>query len=161
MAITFAPIGIIHSPYTDLEGMPIQPTAAKDVAGTILIASQYEEGLRDLEGFSHIILLYHFHRSSGYSLTVTPFLDTVKRGLFSTRAPRRPNPIGLSIVRLERIDGLHLHILDVDVLDGTPLLDIKPWAPAFDMRENTRGGWLERKDKEARSTKADRRFIDK
>jgi tRNA-Thr(GGU) m(6)t(6)A37 methyltransferase TsaA len=160
VTIVFSPIGIIHSPFTDLEGMPIQPTAARDVAGTITIVSQYEEGLRDLDGFSHIILLYHFHLSSGYSLTVTPFLDTVKRGLFATRAPRRPNPIGLSIVRLERIDGVHLHILDVDVLDGTPLLDIKPWAPAFDMRENTRGGWLEQKEKEAQSARSDSRFVE-
>ena len=160
MAISFSPIGTIHSPFSDLEGMPIQPTAARDVVGRVVVAPQYVEGLRDLDGFSHIILLYHFHRSDGYSLTVTPFLDTVKRGLFATRAPRRPNPIGLSIVRLDRIDETTLHIRDVDVLDGTPLLDIKPWAPAFDMRENTRCGWLEQKENEARSAKSDRRFID-
>ena len=89
MAISFSPIGTIHSPFSDLEGMPIQPTAARDVVGRVVVAPQYVEGLRDLDGFSHIILLYHFHRSDGYSLTVTPFLDTVKRGLFATRAPRR------------------------------------------------------------------------
>jgi len=160
MAISFTPIGIIHTPFTTLDGMPIQPSGASDVKGEIILEQPYEEGLRDLDGFSHIILLYHFHLSKGYRLTVTPFLDTVARGLFSTRAPRRPNPIGLSIVRLERIDGLCLHVQGVDVLDGTPLLDIKPWVPAFDVRENARAGWLDDRQQDSRSLKSDRRFVE-
>ena len=160
MAISFTPIGIIHTPFTTLDGMPIQPPGAGDVKGEIILEPQYKEGLRDLDGFSHIFLLYHFHLSKGYRLTVTPFLDTVARGLFSTRAPRRPNPIGLSIVRLVRIDGLTLHIQGVDVLDGTPLLDIKPWVPAFDVRENARAGWLDDKQGDSPSLKSDRRFIE-
>ena len=160
MAITFSPIGTIHTPFSNLDGMPIQPSGASDVEGTIILDPQYEAGLQDLDGFSHIILLYHFHLSKGYRLTVTPFLDTVERGLFSTRAPRRPNPIGLSIVRLVRIDGLSLHVQGVDVLDNTPLLDIKPWVPAFDVRDNARAGWLDEKQKDSRSLKSDRRFVE-
>jgi tRNA-Thr(GGU) m(6)t(6)A37 methyltransferase TsaA len=160
MPITFSPIGIIHTPFANLDGMPIQPSGAKDVEGTIILEPQYEEGLRDLDGFSHIILLYHFHRSKGYHLTVKPFLDTVERGLFATRAPRRPNPIGLSIVRLVRIENSTLHVQGVDVLDGTPLLDIKPWVPAFDVREKAQAGWLDQKQEDSRSLKSDRRFVE-
>lgn len=160
MPITFSSIGTIHTPFANLDGMPIQPSGARDVKGTIILEPQYEEGLRDLDGFSHIILLYHFHLSKEYRLTVKPFLDTVERGLFATRAPRRPNPIGLSIVRLVRIDGLSLHVRDVDVVDGTPLLDIKPWIPVFDVRENARSGWLDEKQMGCRSMKSDRRFVE-
>ena len=160
MAITFTPIGTIHTPFTSLDGMPIQPSGAREVRGEIVLMPQYEEGLRDLDGFSHIILLYHFHRSKGYRLTVKPFLDNVNRGLFSTRAPRRPNPIGLSIVRLLRIDVTTLYVQGADMLDGTPLLDIKPWVPVFDGCENTRAGWLDEKQKDSRALKSDRRFIE-
>lgn len=160
MHITFVSIGTIHTPFERLEGMPIQPSGAKEVKGTILLEPQYEAGLQGLEGFSHIILLYHFHRSKGYQLKVKPFLDTEKRGLFATRAPRRPNSIGLSIVRLVRIEGIRLHIQDVDVLDGTPLLDIKPWVPTFDMREHVRSGWLDKNQETSRSIKSDRRFVE-
>jgi len=160
MQITFSPIGTIHTPFSSLEGMPIQPSGAKGVEGKILLKPEFEEGLRDIDGFTHLILLYHFHHSKGYSLLVKPFLDTVQRGLFSTRAPRRPNPIGLSIVRLVRVKGLTLHLLDVDVLDGTPVLDIKPWVPEFDVRTNARSGWLEETQKKSRSIKSDNRFIE-
>lgn len=160
MSITFTPIGTIHTPFKDLEGMPIQPTGAPDAKGTILIDPQYATGLRDLDGFSHIILLYHFHLAKGYRLTVTPFLDTVERGLFATRAPRRPNPIGLSIVRLLRVTGPTLYVQGVDMVDGTPLLDIKPWVPGFDIRENARAGWLEAQQHNSRSTQSDGRFIE-
>ena len=160
MTVAYTPIGTIHSPFTSLDGMPIQPLAATDVRGTIVIEPQYQAGLKDLDGFSHIILIYHFHRSTGYRLAVTPFLDTVERGLFATRAPRRPNPIGLSVVRLIAIEGPILQIKDVDMLDGTPLLDIKPWVPAFDTRKNVRTGWLEQKQANGRSTKSDSRFVD-
>ena len=160
MPIAYTPIGVIHSPFTDLEGMPVQPSASEAATGHVIVEPGYAEGLRDLDGFSHIILLYHFHRATGYRLTVTPFLDTVARGLFATRAPRRPNPIGLSVVKLKRIDGSTLTVHGVDILDGTPLLDIKPWVPAFDMRSNARSGWLEEKQASADVTTSDRRFID-
>jgi tRNA-Thr(GGU) m(6)t(6)A37 methyltransferase TsaA len=161
MAITVTSIGIIHTPFKDIGGMPVQPSGARDVPGQLVLAPQYEEGLCDLDGFSHLILLYHFHLSKGYSLRVKPFLDKVKRGLFATRAPRRPNPIGLSIVRLDRIDGRILHILDVDMVDGTPLLDIKPYVPAFDIRSDVRAGWLEQSQKRSTSLKSDQRFREK
>ena len=161
MSITFSPIGIIHTPFTDLAGMPIQPSGARDVTGTVVLESQYEQGLKDLDGFSHLILIYYFHRSSGFQLTVKPFLDTVPRGLFATRAPRRPNAIGLSIVRLMEITNTVLTVKGIDVLDGTPLLDIKPWVPAFDTQGDVRVGWMEQKQEDAREAKSDSRFIDK
>lgn len=120
--------------------------------------SAYAAGLKDLRGFSHIILLYLFHLSDGYSLEVRPFLDEEARGLFATRAPSRPSPIGISIVRLLEINGNKLVIEDVDMVDGTPLLDIKPYVPAFDHRENVRTGWLEGKGDLIFKTRADGRF---
>ena len=156
--IRYKPIGIIHTPFTDTEGMPIQPSGAKGVAGTVEIMPEYTDGLRDLEGFSHIILIYHFHLSRGYSLEVKPFLDDTSRGLFATRAPRRPNAIGLSVVRLREIKGSALHIEDVDIVDGTPLLDIKPFVPEFDAREFARIGWLAGKAEKAAEMEADERF---
>jgi len=156
--ISYIEIGVIRSPFADVEGMPIQPEGAKGVAGSVELNPEYAEGLKDLEGFSHVLLIYRFHRSEGYSLLVKPFMDSEVRGLFATRAPRRPNPIGISVVRLVRIEGPILYIEDVDILDGTPLLDIKPFVPAFDCREAERIGWLsERADKVSR-TRADKRF---
>jgi tRNA-Thr(GGU) m(6)t(6)A37 methyltransferase TsaA len=160
MSVHFFPIGTIRTPFAAIDGMPIQPSGARDVAGKVILNAQYEDGLCDLADFSHLILLYHFHLSNGFSLKVKPFLDTVERGLFSTRAPRRPNPIGLSIVRLAGIDGCILHLLDVDVVDGTPLLDIKPYVPAFDIRSDVRAGWLERCQEKSESLRSDRRFQD-
>jgi tRNA-Thr(GGU) m(6)t(6)A37 methyltransferase TsaA len=141
--IEYHPIGIVHSPFKKLEGMPIQPSRARGVSGTVEVFPEFKEGLQDLDGFSHIILLCHFHKSKGFDLMVVPFLDTVRRGLFATRAPKRPNPIGLSIVRLRGIEDNRLSIQDVDILDGTPLLDIKPWVSDFDERTEVRIGWLE------------------
>jgi tRNA-Thr(GGU) m(6)t(6)A37 methyltransferase TsaA len=159
MAITYHPIGVIHTPFDDVAGMPIQPAGAKDAPGTAVIDPEFSEGLRDLDGFSHLILIYHFHRAGKAVLTVTPFLDNRRRGVFATRAPKRPNPIGLSIVRLLRIEDNVLHLADVDVLDGTPLLDVKPYAPVFDHRAETRAGWLEEIDEERVAAKrADGRF---
>ena len=100
MKIEYRPIGVIHSPFTELEGMPIQPAGASGTQGTVELFPDYLEGLKDLEGFSYIILLYHFHRSKGFDLQVVPFLDRKPRGLFATRAPRRPNPIGFSVVKM-------------------------------------------------------------
>lgn len=134
------PIGVIRSPFTDKEQTPIQ-TVRSQATGQVVIFPEYVEGLQDLDGFSHIFLLYVFHRSQGYTLKVKPFLDDNLRGLFATRYPCRPNPIGLSVVRLlARRENL-LDIESVDVLDGTPLLDIKPYVPDFDEHPSTRIGW--------------------
>lgn len=157
-SITLKPIGVIHSPFTDPKSMPIQPVSENSAAGTIDVFPEFAAGLQDLEGFSHIVLLYCFHRSRTYSLTVTPYLDTVPRGLFATRAPNRPNPIGLSLVRLVRVEGPRLHVENLDVLDGTPLLDIKPHVPEFDCAPGARIGWLEKAASQMRTKMADDRF---
>ncbi|MBN2586933.1 MAG: tRNA (N6-threonylcarbamoyladenosine(37)-N6)-methyltransferase TrmO [Candidatus Fermentibacteraceae bacterium] len=156
--ISLEPIGIIHSPFTEVEGMPIQPAGAKGVQGTVEVYGRFVDGLCDLDGFSHIILLYHFHRSREWSLKVRPFMDPSERGLFATRAPNRPNPIGISVVRLDGIEGGTLSISDVDILDGTPLLDIKPYVPEFDNVDSCRTGWLEEARKGVRGTRSDERF---
>ncbi|MEJ2756845.1 MAG: tRNA (N6-threonylcarbamoyladenosine(37)-N6)-methyltransferase TrmO [Anaerolineales bacterium] len=158
--VCFEPIGVIHSPFLQREGMPIQPAGAAGVRGTVEIFPQYAEGLADLDGFSHIILLYQFHQVTGASLKVRPFLDTQPRGLFATRAPKRPNPIGLSIVRLVEVEGNIVRIENVDVLDGTPLLDIKPYIPDFDQPEVTRTGWYGTAKRDVTTTRADDRFTD-
>jgi tRNA-Thr(GGU) m(6)t(6)A37 methyltransferase TsaA len=153
------PIGIIRTPFENREGMPIQPTGAKDIKGKIIISPEYEQGLSDIDGFSHLILLYHFHKSIGFDLMVTPFMGTSIRGLFSTRAPRRPNPIGLSTIRLVSRENNILNIQDIDVLNNTPLFDIKPYVPEFDTNTKVRAGWLEKKQNKAKSMTADSRFI--
>jgi len=160
--IKFKSIGIIHSPFKDLEGMPIQPVGARDIKGEIRLNSEYKEGLKDLEGFSHIILIYHLHLCRGHLLKVKPFLDTEKRGIFATRAPKRPNPIGMSVVRLEKINDDIIYISDIDVVDGTPLLDIKPYIPHFDRNKDDEItiGWFENKHHEAVDKKSDGRFLD-
>jgi tRNA-Thr(GGU) m(6)t(6)A37 methyltransferase TsaA len=158
MEITFRPIGIIHSPFKDIKGMPIQPAGAFEIQGTVEIFLEFVEGLKDLEGFSHIILIYHFHQVQESKLIVTPFLDSRPHGVFATRAPKRPNPIGLSIVKLSSIDQDILHIENVDILDGTPLLDIKPYVPEFDHYPAGRIGWLEKAWEEVRRKKSDDRF---
>jgi tRNA-Thr(GGU) m(6)t(6)A37 methyltransferase TsaA len=158
MKIEFEPIGIIHSPFMEIEGMPIQPPGATGVRGTVEVFEDFHPGLKDLDGFSHIILLYHFHISHGFNLHVVPFMDSEPRGLFATRAPKRPNPIGFSLVQLDKIEDGVLHIQDVDVLDGTPLLDIKPYVPEFDTQMEVRTGWLEKVRKTVSSRKSDDRF---
>ena len=158
-SIEFKPIGRIHSPFTALEGMPIQPTGALGVEGTVEVFPEFQKGLKDLDGFSHIILLYVFHESNKYKLNVVPYMDTEPRGLFSTRAPKRPNPVGLSVVQLDRIENGVLHIRNVDILDGTPLLDIKPFVPEFDAPHVERTGWLEQARKTVAKRKSDDRFI--
>ncbi|WP_320008293.1 tRNA (N6-threonylcarbamoyladenosine(37)-N6)-methyltransferase TrmO [Maridesulfovibrio sp.] len=158
-AIIFHPIGHVSSPHKSLEGMPIQPSGAKDIVGKIVLYGALEEGLQDLDGFSHIILLYHFHKNDGFELKVKPFMDTVERGLFSTRAPRRPNMIGMSTVELLSIEGNILHIKGVDILDGTPLLDIKPYVQKFDAVDADRFGWLEENAQQSETLKSDERFV--
>jgi tRNA-Thr(GGU) m(6)t(6)A37 methyltransferase TsaA len=138
--------------------MPIQPTGAIGVRGRVEILPEYQAGLKDIEGFSHLILLYRFHRSSGFQLEVVPFLDSQPRGLFATRAPRRPNPIGLSIVRLDAVEDGVLHVQDIDILDGTPLLDIKPYVPVFDRRDGAKAGWIEQRGDAVAAQKSDSRF---
>ncbi|WP_462324781.1 tRNA (N6-threonylcarbamoyladenosine(37)-N6)-methyltransferase TrmO [Desulfoplanes sp.] len=155
---SFQPIGTIHSPHKALEGMPIQPSGAADVTGTVHVYQDFVQGLKDLEGFSHLILLYAFHASQGFSLEITPFMDTTTHGLFATRAPRRPNPIGLSVVTLVERRGPVLTIRGVDILDGTPLLDIKPFVPKFDSPEVAATGWLETNASKAEKYRSDQRF---
>ena len=139
--------------------MPIQPASALGITGKVVLEPEYQEGLKDLDGFSHIILLYSFHLSSGYNLIAKPFLDDESHGVFATRAPRRPNPIGLSVLRLEKIDGLTLHVSNIDIVDGTPLLDIKPFVPAFDCPPDVSIGWLSDKLDHLRGSRSDDRFI--
>ncbi|MFQ6133542.1 MAG: tRNA (N6-threonylcarbamoyladenosine(37)-N6)-methyltransferase TrmO [Armatimonadota bacterium] len=139
----FRPIGVIRTPYKEEVGMPIQGAFAPGSVGTVEVFPQFEEGLDDCEGFSHLYLIYVFHQGAGYRLKCTPFRDDRPRGVFATRAPRRPNPIGLTVVKLERRSGAALEVRGVDMLDGTPLLDIKPYVPEFDARDNVATGWLE------------------
>ena len=146
MPVSYRPIGVIHSGHTRPEETPIQPVYAEGCEGKAEVFPEFAPGLRDLEGFSHIYLLYHMHKVEGARLTVQPFLQDVERGVFATRAPCRPNPIGLSIVKLVRREGNILYLDGVDVLDGTPLLDIKPYTARFDRRENTRNGWQDEVD---------------
>jgi tRNA (adenine37-N6)-methyltransferase len=154
----FSPIGFIRSPFKEIEGMPIQAKAAGGIPGKVELALEFVAGIRGLEDFSHIILLYHFHLSVGYALEVTPFLDDRVHGVFATRAPKRPNPIGISIVRLTGVEENILLIEDVDVVDGTPLLDIKPYVPEFDARCTEKIGWLAGKTGKAADIWSDKRF---
>jgi len=156
--IELEPIGIIHTPFTKPEGMPIQPKGAAGVRATIELFDEYHAGLKDLDGFSHIILLYHFHRSHGFNLQVVPFMDSELRGLFATRAPKRPNPIGISVVQLDKIENGVLHIQNIDIMDSTPLLDIKPYVPEFDSPQDIRTGWLGQARKTISGRKSDDRF---
>ncbi len=157
-SINYDPIGIIHSPFKTLENMPIQPSAGKGIQGTIEIKPEFQEGLNDLDGFSHIYMIYHLHHSEGYKLKVIPFLDDQLRGLFSTRSPRRPNPIGISVVRLINIKENIITIEDLDILDGTPLLDIKPFVPHMYNTDDYKIGWLEKYKNDIKTKKSDNRF---
>jgi len=156
--ITYKPIGVVHSPFKEPKNVPIQAAASKGTKGTIEVNPEYTEGLKDLEGFSHIILLYHFSLVKTCSLEVKPFLDDNLHGVFATRSPARPNAIGISTVRLTRIENNTLHIQDIDILDDTPLLDIKPYVPKFDNRTTTKIGWFSCKISKLKETKDDGRF---
>jgi len=156
--IMYRPIGIIYSPYKEPRGIPIQPTAAKDIEGIIEIFPEYTEGLKDIQGFSHIILIYHLHLSKEFSLKVKPYMDDNMRGVFATRSPSRPNPIGISIVRLNKVDNNILYIRNIDIVNGTPLLDIKPYVPEFDIWKVERIGWLDKKINKLSKVKDDGRF---
>ncbi len=157
--IKINPIGVIHTPFKEIANMPIQPLAAQGIKGVIELNEEYLAGLKDLDGFSHITLIYHFHKIDGYKLEVTPFMDTQPHGIFSTKSPKRPNAIGLSTVKLLGIEGNKLFIEEIDVLDGTPLIDIKPFYPRYDNRENVAIGWLEKnKDLPIEKLRSDERF---
>jgi tRNA-Thr(GGU) m(6)t(6)A37 methyltransferase TsaA len=150
---------VIHSPLKESAGSPIQSASAKNVKGRIEVFPPYVRGLRDVAGFSHLILIYDFHMARKFSLTVRPFLDNKNdRGIFSTRSPARPNPIGISTVRIKSIRGGSIFVQDLDMIDGTPLLDIKPYVPAFDHREVKRIGWYAGRLYKLTSIKADNRF---
>ncbi len=157
--ITLQPIGIIRTPHKDIHNMPIQPIAAKEIRGEIEIFPEFIAGLKDLDGFSHITLIYYFHKIKGYELQVVPFMDTEKRGIFACKAPKRPNAIGTSTVKLISVHNNLLTIEEVDMLDGTPLIDIKPFYPRYDNRENVSIGWLEKNNEISVSNmKSDDRF---
>jgi tRNA-Thr(GGU) m(6)t(6)A37 methyltransferase TsaA len=156
-SVTYTPIGIVHSPFKEPKNVPIQAAASK-TEGTVELFPQYADGLQDLAGFSYIILLCHLNLVTSHPLIVKPFLDDKLHGVFATRSPARPNPIGLSLVRLLKIDGLTLYVKGLDVVDGTPLLDIKPYIPKFDNRRATKIGWFSTKVDNVKTAKDDGRF---
>ncbi len=151
-------IGVIHSPHKNIKDMPIQPKGAIGIEGYALIDEEYVDGLKDLEGFSHIYLLYHFHEAARTELVVTPFMDKEQRGVFATRSPLRPNHIGISIVQLKSIDGNKVIVDGVDILDNTPLLDIKPYIEKFDRVKNSLSGWMQASEKQVSNKRSDNRF---
>ena len=159
MDIYYQPIGYIYTPFQEVKGMPIQPTGAVGVSGRIEVDPQFTAGIRDLEGFSYIILLYHLHLVKDFKLMVKPFLDTRERGIFATRSPVRPNAIGLSVLKLVGVTGTTLQVENVDILSGTPVLDIKPYVPDFDTWPADKIGWFAQKSDKAQSHQADERFI--
>lgn len=156
--IIYYPIGIAHTPFRIPEGTPIQAAAAKDIQGKIEIFPEYVRGLKDLEGFSHIIVLFHLHIAKFKSLHIVPFLDTASHGVFATRSPARPNPIGFSVVELEKVENNMLFVKSIDILDGSPILDIKPYIPQFDVFETTSNGWFEANLSQIHNKKDDGRF---
>ena len=140
------PIGVIHSPFTEKDKTPIQASRSQAI-GLVEVYPEFADGLKDIEGFSHIYLLYAFHESDGYTLQVKPFLDDQEHGVFATRHPCRPNPLGISVVKLLSRKENSLTVEGIDTLDGTPLLDIKPYIPDFDLRTDVRTGWYETRSK--------------
>lgn len=159
--IVFHPIGTIHSPYKETVGMPIQPSLSQGTVGSVEVFPEYAEGLKSLDGFSHIYLIYHFHISKQYSLMIKPFLDDSLHGVFATRAPKRPNGIGISIVELTKIEDNILYVKNIDIVDGTPLLDIKPYVRKFDWHTTSKEGWLTDKTNDLSEHYSDDRFNNK
>lgn len=157
--ICYKPIGVIRTPFRSPEGMPIQPAGGEDITGTVEIFPEFAPGLRDIEGFTRIVLIYHFHQSNDCSLEVIPFLDTRPHGIFATRAPSRPNPIGFSIVELLEREGSRLLVSGIDILDGTPLLDIKPYIPGCDAFTGGKAGWFPADPGHFNHTRSDDRFL--
>ena len=144
MEIVYHPIGIVRSPFETPDDVPVEPNRSLETAGTIEINEEYEEGLAGLDGFSHIVVVTHLHLIDDYTLhTSPPFVDGFHPGIFATRGPRRPNPIGITIVRLVDVDGKDLHVEGLDFVDETPVLDIKPFYPKPDEWGDLQGGWIE------------------
>lgn len=156
--IACTPVGVVRSPFTEVAGMPIQTAAVPQLPAQVEVFEQFASGLRDIEGFEFLILVTHFHRCAAEKLEVTPFLDDRTHGVFATRAPARPNRLGLSIVQLLRVDGRTLHVAGNDMLDGTPVLDIKPYVPRFDVRATDRIGWFADRLDALPTTRADDRM---
>lgn len=143
------PIGIIHSPYKEGKGIPIQGTFDDKVEAWLELKDEYVNGLKDLDGFSHAIIIYYFHKSHREEIEGRPFLEQNKHGIFAIRSPHRPNHIGFSIIKIKSVKANKVYFTEVDVLDGTPLLDIKPYVRYFDNRDNAIAGWLEQHFKKA------------
>lgn len=163
MTFELKQIGTIRSPFCDLVNMPVQPKGARDVCATLEIDAAYQEGLKDLDGFSHLYLIYHFHKVKEPKLSVIPFNDMTHtpRGVFSTRTPMHPNSIGLSVVELVKVEGNIVTIKGVDILNGTPLLDIKPYIENFDKAEGeVKSGWMKATLDEVSSIRSDERFVE-
>ena len=158
MEITLQPIGYLETPFNDIADMPIQPSVLADTRGKAVLEEKFAPGLKDLDGFSHIILLFLLHKISGYQLEVVPFMDTLPHGIFATRSPKRPNRIGMSIVRVESVAGNVLQFKGVDMLNGSPLLDIKPYYSYFDQQTQVCNGWLEGKTLRPENLRSDKRF---
>ena len=159
--VTYVPIGVVHSPYTTLDGMPLQTVAAPEVEATVALDERVRGALRDLDGFSHVWLVVHLHRVDGWAPEVTPFLDEARpRGVLATRSPRHPNPIGLSLVELVAVEPDGLRVRGVDLLDGTPVLDVKPYVPLFDARPEgeVRTGWFAAAAERVRTVRSDARY---
>ena len=158
-SVVFSPVGMVHSPHKELAGMPVQPPAAADFTGEIELLPEFAEGLLDIDGFSHLMVFYHLHKSAGPLLSATPFLDTKPHGVFASRIPRRPNPLGFSVVRLLSREGCVLKIGNVDILDGTPVLDIKPYVAEFDAYPDAASGWFAGKLSGISEKRSDDRFL--
>jgi tRNA-Thr(GGU) m(6)t(6)A37 methyltransferase TsaA len=158
--IEYRPIGIIHTPFKEVKGTPIQPAGAKDIEGVVEVFPQFADGLIDIEGFSHIILIYHFHLVGTSRLKAKPYMDEKDHGVFAMRGPSRPNPIGFSVVHLIKVEGNKLHVRDVDIIDGTPLLDIKPYVPEFDVKAVQKIGWLKGRIQKLSTSRDNGRFIE-
>jgi len=139
--ILFKSIGIIHSPHKELSKIPIQPVYCEGIEGKVVLNDQYIEGLKGLAEFSHIYLFFYFNKSEKTCLQVKPYISDEKYGIFATRAPHRPNKLGMSLVRLQKIENNILYVNDIDILDGTPLIDIKPYIHRFDSIESSKSGW--------------------
>ena len=158
MHIMYKPIGYFKTPFKEIKGMPIQSIGADGIEGIIEILPEFRGGLKDLEGFSHVFVLYHLHEIKGYNLLVKPFLDTIKHGIFATRSPKRPNPIGLSVMRIKGVSETSVFLEGIDVLDQTPVIDIKPYVADFDHCDAERFGWFEGKSGNATHHRSDERF---
>ncbi len=154
----FQPIGLIRSPHKELSKIPIQPVFCEDIEGTVILNTRYIDGLKDLQEFSHINLFYYFNQSQKTCLRVKPYLSNEEHGIFATRAPHRPNKLGMSLVRLVRVESNILYVRDIDILDGTPLLDIKPYIQRYDSRENAKSGWQDAVSDDIASVRGSRDF---